>query len=210
MRHYGLAICALALALALASAGPARARAKVAPAQIDSWAACAVGNNSGEVKWLYIVRTGQSGLTGRALDGAGAYGFFAMTRDCIPEATSFDNKLINALSTAAFTRWGREPGRESLPRGTDPWADCMVERHRARATAYLAAYDLSFAGGPRIMVDGADPMKAVFDPAPGCDSVRPAGVESKWTDLYARFNYLLRVKPRPISIVATDAGGDKR
>ncbi|HEX8239594.1 MAG TPA: hypothetical protein VF574_07630 [Allosphingosinicella sp.] len=206
MRGYGLAICALALA----AAGPAFARAKVAPAQIDAWAACAVEKNSADVKWLYIVRTDQSGLTGRALDGADAYGFFAMTRDCVPEGTSFDGKLINALSTAALTRWVRDPGRESIPRITDPWADCMVGRHRVKAAAYLAAYDLSFAGGPRIMVDGADPMKAIFDPAPECDSSRPAGAERKWTDLYARFNYLLRVKPRPVTNVIGAAGGDKR
>lgn len=198
-----------ALALGAVAADPACARGKVAPAQIDAWAACAAEKNSSDVKWLYILRSDQSGLAGRALDGAGAYAVTAVARDCVPEGTSFDNRLIDGLSKAAFALWGRDVSKESAPRSIDPWADCMAEHHGAKARRYLAAYDLSF-GGPRIMIDGADPMKAIFDPAPECDSLRPAGAETKWTDLYARFNYLIRVKPRPVAFVPVKTGGDKR
>lgn len=207
MRGCGLAICVLALTAV--AAGPAWARKKVAPAQIDSWAACAVEKNSADVKWMYILRSDQSGLTARAFDGAGAYAIFSMTRDCVPEGTSFDNALINGLSTAAFALWGRDVGKESAPRSIDPWADCMVEKHETRARGYLAARDHSFAG-PEIMVDGVDPTKAIFDPAPECDSVRQAGAETKWTDLYARLNYLIRVKPRAVNFVPVKADGGKR
>lgn len=207
MRNWGLAICALALAAVAAE--PACARTKVAPAQIDAWAACSVEKNSGDVKWMYILRSGQSGLTARALDGAGAYAIFSMTRGCVAEGTSFDNRLIDALTRGAFALWGRDVGRESAARSIDPWADCMVEKHEARARRYLGARDLSFAG-PTIMIDGADPTKAIFDPAPECDSFRPAGAETKWADLYARLNYLIRVKPRPVAFVPVKAGGEKR
>jgi hypothetical protein len=203
----GLAICALALAGV--AADPACARKKVAPAQVDAWAACAVENNSGDVKWMYILRSEQSGLEGRAFDGAGAHAVFLIARDCVPEGTSFDNPLINSLSTAAFSLWARDIGKDSAPRSIDPWADCMVEHHPEKARAYLYARDFSF-GGPKIMVDGVDPTTAIFDPAPECDSVRPSAAETKWADLYARLNYLIRVKPRPVSLVARDAHGDKR
>jgi len=207
MKPAGFAICALALAGV--AADPAGARKNVAPAQIDAWAACAVEKNSGDVTWMYILRSEQSGLEGRAFDGAGAHAVFLIARDCVPEGTSFDNQLINSLSKAAFSLWGRDIGKASAPRSIDPWADCMVEHHPAKARAYLYARDFSF-GGPRIIVDGVDPTKAIFDPVPECDAARPAAAETKWADLYARLNYLIRVKPRSVSLVAQDADGDKR
>jgi len=203
------ALAILALALAGVAAEPAGARRKVAPAQIDSWAACAVEKNSADVKWMYILRSDQSGLEGRALDGAGVHAVFLISRDCVPEGTSFDNRLINSLSKAALSLWARDVDKASVPRSIDAWADCMVERHPAKARAFLFARDFSF-GGPKIIVEGVDPTKAIFDPAPECDAAKPAAAETKWIDLYARLNYLIRVKPRPISIVAQDSDGDER
>jgi hypothetical protein len=206
MKLAGFAVCALALAGV--AAGPACAREKIAPAQVDAWATCAVEKNSDDVKWMYILRTGQSGLDGRAFDGAGAHAVFLVARDCVPEGTSFDNRLINSLSKAAFPLWARDIDRASIPRSVDRWADCMVEHHPEKARAYLYARDFSF-GGPKILVDGVDPTESIFDPTAECDSVRPSA-ETKWVDLYARLNHLIRVKPRSVSIVTQDFRGNER
>ena len=181
--------------LALGASDPASARKKIPPAQVEAWAACAVDKNADELKWMYILQSGQSGLKGAAFDGAVAYALAGMTRDCVPEGTGFDNDLITAFSQKAFSLWGGDVAKTSVRRGVDAWADCLAQHHSQKARAYLYATDTSF-GGPRIIVEGVDPVEAIFAPTTECDAAKPSAEAINKTDLYARLNYLMRVKPR--------------
>jgi hypothetical protein len=199
-----------ALALASAVPGAARARQKVPPEQVGAWAACAVEKNAGDVAWMYIVDSGQSGLKGPAFYGAGAYVVAFMTRDCVPEGTGFDGELIKALSEKAFALLGGDLSRPSQPRAIDPWADCLAREYFGKADAYLFARDISFANGPKLIVQGIDPVKAIADATPQCDSLKPAaGVDVENLDLYARLNYLVRVKLRLAPAASRPAAGEK-
>jgi hypothetical protein len=198
--------------LALAGTAPdaALARNKMPPAQIDQIAACAVEKNAGDVAWMYMVQSEQSGLNGPAFYGAAAHAVGFMTRDCAPEGTAFDNDLIAAVSNKAFALWGGDPGRASQPRAIDAWADCVAERYGANARAYVFARDMAFAGGPNLIVEGVDPVQSIVDATPDCAARKPAtGVVPTDLDLFARLNYLVRVKPRitPATPALTGEGG---
>ncbi len=186
------------LLLVLAFPGSAFAaprKAKADPA-IAAMAMCSAEKNAGDVAWAYMLQSGQSGLTGPALDGANAYALFLMVRDCAPGPVSFDNRQATALSDRAFAAWGGDRAKRSAARSIDAWADCLVEHEPARARGYLAARDMGFAG-PKIIVNGIDPIDAIFDPSDRCDGIRPGARASiNLTDLYARLNYRLRVEPR--------------
>ena len=199
---------ALSLAtLAVAAPAAGVAREKKVPEQVGRWATCAVEKNADEVTWMYILQSDQSGLKGAAFDGAVAHAVFLMARDCAPEGTSFDNEAISAFSERAFALWGGDLSKNSLKRSIDPWADCMAQHHSRKARAYLAARDFSF-GGPKLMVEGVDPVEAIFEPTAECDAMKSPGDMNR-TDVYARLNYLLRVKPRLGAAPAT-AGGENR
>jgi hypothetical protein len=210
----GLAILACAATAAVPS--PGLAKNKTPPAQIDAWAACAVERNAGDVAWLYIVESNQSGLQGRALDSAFANGFGGVTRDCVPEGAGFwDNDGIKALMTKAYSLWKGDLTRTSSPRPVDAWADCIAKAHPEKARAYLFARDMAFAGGPKIIVENVDPVQAVSEPSAECDALRPGAMPVRDSqDLYARFNYLMRVKPRlatapAAAVTPAAAAGDK-
>jgi hypothetical protein len=202
-----LAGLALAAAAVLPSAG--LARDKTNPAELEAWAACAVERNAGDVFWVYILETGQSGLQARVRDGAYANGLGAMTRGCVPDGASFDNSALKIMMTKAYALWRGQAARTSLPRPIDAWADCVVANHPGKAKAYILARDLAFAGGPKLTVEGTDPVEDIFAPSSACDRVKPDGAATpRWTDLYARLNYLVRVKPRLPA--APSAAGEKR
>jgi hypothetical protein len=198
---------AMGLSLCAASAGAGAAdRRNPTPAQIESWAACAVEKNADEVKWMYVILSDQSGLQGQPRDGATNYAIFLLSRACVPEGTSFDNELMTGLSTKAIELWNGDVGKHSLARSIDAWADCMADSHPQKSRAYLFARDFS-SGGPKIIVEGVDPIEAFFAPTEECQALAPARDSADLIDLYARLNYRLRVEPRFQTPVASAAAG---
>lgn len=187
------------------NAGEADAGQAKADAAAEMQAACAVEKNGGDVAWGFIVQSGQSGLKGPALDGANAYALFAMARDCGNGANGFDNKRATAFSKRAFALWGGDRNRQSAARPIDAWADCLADREAVRGKAFLFAKDVDFAG-PKVIVEGVDPVKGVFAPSTACDAVRPADPSAvDVVDLYARLNYRLRAQPRLAAVSTPSA-----
>ncbi|HEX2762896.1 MAG TPA: hypothetical protein VHM92_03485 [Allosphingosinicella sp.] len=195
-------------AFGLAFPGPAGARKGPPPEQVKAWGACAALKNADEVAWLYILETNQSRLQGPLFYGAGAHAIFLAARECVPEGTAFDNKLIKPFTAAAIAAWGKDRARHSQARAADAWADCMADKHPEKAGAYLFARDVAFGGGPKVVVQGVDALEAVFAPTADCDGIKPASVLSlPWIDLYARFNYRIRIQPRMTNAVTVPPKG---
>ena len=204
MRTRSLTAAVIAVAFMVPTA--TWARKKVPSAQVEGWTACAVEKNAGDVAWMYMLSSDQSELKGPALDGANAMAVFLMARGCAPASTTFDNDMIVALTKRSVTLWNGDTKKLSTSRSIDEWADCMVADQPGRSRAYLFARDFAFAG-PRLVVEGVDPIENFFTPVTKCDGIKPnSDSEIDKLDLYARLNYRLRVEPRlQTAVVAKEA-----